>query len=290
MFGVKPPVYLTSNKNYHRKRKSYKYYDRFPSAYQNPQDYDLRLILVRHAERVDTTLGEQWYEKVFGSAPSATTRVYQNPVLPQGLPRRLNTLLYVFDPPITRTGQRNSYYKGRELAGAGILVDSCYSSPACRSVLSANGILQGMNRTQVPIRIEPYLFEPMSWNLPLQELGDISPFMSSGDWIQNGYNVDRRYRRLNDYLNPLETEQDFLKRSQSLFQSIERHHGGRRSNVLLVGHAATPIIYSIIALRQQFDADSFGKQCAYIPFLHTVILERNARNRTWYIRPIMSFV
>jgi broad specificity phosphatase PhoE len=298
MFVVKPPVYLNGNKNYHKKKKYHKYYDRFHAPYQNPQDYDLRLIIIRHAERVDTILGDQWYEQVFGNGPSAITQMYQHPLLPQRLPRRLNTLLYVFDPPITRTGQRNCVYKGRELANMGASVDSCYSSPACRSILSASAILQGMNRSQIPIRLEPYLFEPMNWNTPLQELGDVSPFMSTGDWIQNGYNMDRRYRRLNDYLNPLENEQDFLKRSQIFFQSIERRHGsgasligrGRRSTVLIVGHAATPLIYSTIALRQPFDVDSFGKQCAHIPFLHTIILERNATNRTWHMRPIMSLV
>jgi len=302
MFVVKPPVYLNGNTNYHKKKKYYKKYDRFHAPYNNVQDYDLRLIILRHAERIDTILGEQWYDQVFGGIPSATTQMYQHSLLPQRLPHRLNTLLYVFDPPITRTGQRNSFNKGRELASMGAAVDYCYSSPACRSILTASAILQGMNRSQVPIRLEPYLFEPMSWNTPLQALGDISPFMSTGDWIYNGYNMDRRYRRLNDYLNPLENEQDFLKRSQVLFQSIERRHGGiappighgymngRRSTVLMVGHAATPLIFSNIALQQPFDADAFGQQCAYIPFLHTIVLERNATNRIWYIRPIMSFV
>jgi len=304
MFVTKPPVYLNDDKNFLKKKKKKKFFRRYDKVYRpqnNEQNYDLRVIILRHAERVDLVLGESWYEQVFGGVPSAPTQSYLNPILPQRLPQRLNTLLYVFDPPITRGGEQRSFIKGQELSRLGS-IDYCYSSPACRSVLTANAILQGMNRTNVPIRIEPYLFEPLSWNTPLQVLGNTSPFMSTGDWFQAGYNVDRRYRRLNEYLNPLETENDFYMRSQYFFQSIERHHGGvvpsvgrgyaqgRHSTVLLVGHAATPLIFSNIALRQPFNAEVFGQQCASIPFLHTLVLERNAVNRIWYIRPIMSFV
>jgi broad specificity phosphatase PhoE len=299
MFVVKPPVYLHDKRNYHKKKKYLKKYDGIYSSYSNNgQNFDLRLIILRHAERIDSILGEKWYDQVFGGVPSASTQSYSNPILPQRLPYRLNTLLYVFDPPITRLGEQKSFSKGQQLASMGTTVDYCYSSPASRSVLTANSVLQGMSRNSVPIRIEPYLFEPMNWNAPLQALGDISPFMSTGDWMQNGYNVDRRYRRLNDYVNPFETENDFYKRSQGLFKSIERRHGGvappigrgRRSTVLIVGHAATPLIFSTIAQRQPFNAELFGQQCAHIPFLHTTVLERDATSRIWYIRPIMSFV
>jgi broad specificity phosphatase PhoE len=298
MFVVKPPVYLHGNKNYHKKKKYFKKYDQIYSPQNYGSNYDLRLIIIRHAERVDIVLGDNWYQQVFGGVPSAPAQMYQNPILPRRLPRRSNTLLYVFDPPITRSGEQKSLIKGQTLSQMGTTVDYCYSSPACRSVITSNAILQGMNRSYVPIRVEPYLFEPMSWNTPLQMLGDVSPFMSTGDWLQAGFNVDRRYRRLNDYLNPVETENDFYNRSQVFFQSIERYHGGsarqkgygRRSNVLIVGHAATPLIFSNIAQQQPFDAEAFGQQCAHIPYLHTTILERDATSRIWSVRPIMSFV
>jgi len=302
MFAFKPPVYLNGNKNYHKKKKYFKRYDKLYSPQNIGQNYDLRLIILRHAERIDLVLGENWYDQVFGGVPSASSQSYRNPVLPQRLPHRLNTLLYVFDPPITRSGEQKAFSKGQQLSSMVTTIDSCYSSPASRSIITANAILKGMNRSSVPIRIEPYLFEPMNWNIPLQALGDISPFMSTGDWLQAGYNIDRRYRRLNDYLNPSETENDFLMRSQIFLQSIERLHGGvapptgrgyargRRSTVLIVGHAATPVIFSSIAQRQPFDAEAFGQQCSSIPFLHTIVLERDAISRIWYIRPIMSFV
>ncbi|CAF1015447.1 unnamed protein product [Adineta steineri] len=301
MFILQPPVYLDDNNFYHKKKKFFRRFDK--RAHNHGPTYDLRLIILRHAERVDLVLGESWYDYVFGGVPSAPPQSYLHPLLPQALPQRLNTLLYVFDPPITRLGESKSYSRGQELSRLGVSsIDHCYSSPACRSVLTASAVLDGISRNSVPIRLEPYLFEPLSWNQPLQMLDTVSPFMSTREWMMAGYNIDRNYQRLNNYLNPMETEIDFYMRSQYVFQSIERRHGGvappigraskraRHSTVLIVGHAATPLIFQHIALQQPFNSEVFGQQCGTIPFLHTVVLERNAINRMWYMRPIMSFV
>jgi broad specificity phosphatase PhoE len=297
MFGVKSLAYHPDNKNYHRKKKRFfKRYTKFQHPHQNIPNYDLRLIILRHAERVDLALGPQWYDQVFGGVPSASPQSYQNPILPQRLPHRANTLLYVFDPPITRTGEQESVRRGQQLSRLGVNVDYCYSSPASRSVLTANGVLRGMNKSQVSICLEPYLFEPMNWNTQLQMLGDMSPFMSTGDWANSGYNINRRYPRLDDYLNPSETETDYYTRSQYVFNSLEDRHsynrqqfGNRRrpTTILIVGHAGTPIIFPTVALQQTFNAQVFGEQCGHIPFLHTVVLERNAANHKWYTRPIV---
>jgi broad specificity phosphatase PhoE len=302
MFVVKPAIVLNDNKDQYKKKKYIQKYDKINPVYKTAHNYDLRLIIVRHAERVDQTLGKNWYDKVFGGVPSAPTRSYRHPSLPIKLPVRSNTLLYVFDPPITRVGEQQSFQKGQQLNRVGANIDYCYSSPASRSIITANAILKGMNRSHIPIRPEPYLFEPMNWNTPLRMLGNISPFMSAGDWIQTGYNVDRRYQRLNDYLNAYETENDYYNRSQTFFQSIERRHGGlspavahgyaprRRTTVLIVGHASSSEIFSTIALRQPFDAKIFGEQCAKVPYLHSVVLERDAISHIWYIRPVMYFL
>ena len=301
MFTVKPRGYFNRNRTYRKKGKFHHRYDR---EYVDPnygENYDLRLIILRHAERVDSILGDNWYNQVFGGVSSAHAQMYRHPILPKGLPHRAKTQLYMSDPPITRTGQRNALYRGRELASQGLTVDSCYASPACRSVISASAVLQGMHRNDVPIRIENSLFEPMSWNTPLQELRGMSPFMSTSEWINNGYNIDRRYRRLIDNLNPFEDEYEFRARSEVFLESIERRHDGMRmplfdrrrrrpSTILIVGHAASPLIYTNIALQEPFDAQAFGKQCGSISFLHTTILERDATNRTWYTRSNTPFV
>jgi len=290
-----------TQKTFYKRRKFPKKSDRYYYKQQQQQQYpyhgqhvDLRLIVLRHAERIDVLLGENWYDRIFGSSLPVPPQSYHHHLLPYRLPTRINTLLYVFDPPITRSGQQKSVSRGYQLANSGLYSNYCYSSPACRSVLTASGVLQGMNRAQVPIRIEPSLFEPMNWNTPLQELkNNYEPFMSTGEWTQHGYNIDRRYRPLQHYLNPFETEYDYFDRSQRFFQSIvqqhDRHHG-RVSNVVVVGHAASPIIFEIIAQRQPFNAEQFGQQCAYISYLHATVLERNAMTRTWSIQRLPSIV
>ena len=300
MYAGKPYQPFAGNRDLPRRKKVVHRYDRLfdPRQKQPAIDYDLRLIILRHGERVDTTLGENWYEQVFGGVPSAPVQSYSHPKLPRRLPHRPNTYLYMFDPPITRAGEQMAFTRGQQLARLGGQVDYCYSSPASRCILTANGLLHGLDRSQVPIRTEPYLFEPLNWNEALRMLKDTPPFMSTHEWAQAGYNIDRRYRSMDDYLNPYETENDYFQRSQLLFQTIERRHGGtaapighgyahgRRTTVLLVGHAASPIIFPTIASRQPFDAQVFGAQCGRISFLQTVILEREAISRQWNIRPI----
>ncbi|CAF1034244.1 unnamed protein product [Rotaria sp. Silwood1] len=296
MLAVKHPVYYNDDRIYCNRHKFLTINDQDSFSQNAMQHYDLRLIIVRHAERIDVELGDNWYDQVFGGVPSASPRNYLHPLLPRRLPHRSNTLLYVFDPPATRIGEQKSFIKGQQLSRVGLSVDHCYSSPACRSVITANAILHGMNRSNTSIRLEPYLFEPMCWNTPLQELGMIPPFMSTTEWKKAGYNIDRHYRRINDYINPYETEEDFWLRSKIFFDKLEQRHSSktqkfgfgrgssRRSNILIVGHAATPLILSNIALEQPFDPILFGQQCGQIPYLHTMILERNAKTRLWKVR------
>ena len=303
MFTIKPTVYLNDDKDQHKKKEQHiKKHDKINPIYPTRHNYDLRVIIVRHAERVDQTLGPDWYNKVFGGVPSAPTQSYKHPSLPKRLPPRSNTLLYVFDPPITRTGEQQSFQKGQQLTRVGATINYCYSSPASRSMITADAILKGMNRNHIPIRPEPYLFEPMNWNSALRLLDGMHPFMSTGDWKRTGYNVDQNYPRLDNYLNLYENENDYYNRSQTFFQSIEQRHGGispavahgyaprRRTTVLIVGHASSPEIFSTIALRQPFDTKIFGEQCTKVPYLHTVVLERDANNHIWYLRPVMPFL
>ncbi|CAF1218676.1 unnamed protein product [Adineta ricciae] len=268
-------------------------------AYRAQYNYDLRLIILRHAERIDHVLGQDWYDQVFGGVPSAPPQAYRHPLLPQRLPPRSNTLLYVFDPPITRTGEQHATYKGQQLSRVGALADYCYSSPASRSIITANAVLKGMNRSHVPIRVEPYLFEPMNWNSALLLLEQMNPFMSSGDWRKTGYNIDQRYHRLNNYINTSENETGYYVRSRNVFDVIERHHGDisprvhygqsprRRTTILIVGHASSTEMFSTIALRQPFDAKELVDQSAKVSYLHAVVLERDAYSHMWYVRPFL---
>jgi broad specificity phosphatase PhoE len=308
MFAARVPTAEGNNeKSSWLKRKLLKRYNHVNPDYRVPPNvdqrtqynYDLRLIILRHAERVDQALGQDWYDQVFGGAPSAPPQAYKHPSLPQKLPPRANTLLYVFDPPITRAGEQQSVYKGQQLGRVGAFADYCYSSPASRSVITANAILKGMNRSHVPIRLEPYLFEPMNWNSALSLLGQMNPFMSSTDWRTTGYNIDMRYHRLNNYINTNENETGYYTRTRNVFDAIERHHGDsngraqhgqtpkRRTTILIVGHASSTEMFSTIALRQPFDTKELVDQSAKVPYLHTAVLERDAYTRAWYLRSVL---
>jgi hypothetical protein len=123
------------------------------------------------------------------------------------------------------------------------------------------------------------------------------PFMSRGDWAQAGYNVDRLYQRLSNELNPNETEADYFDRSKLVFDSIERRYSERlppvpvgavprrRITILVVGHSTSTEIFSTVALRQRFDTKAFNEQHAKVPYLHAVVIERDAIHRVWCIRP-----
>ena len=295
----KPPFVANDNKDHSKAKKITQKCNPIKPVQEVNDNYDLRLIILRHAERIDHVLGCNWYEKVFKGVPSASVQAYNHPVLPERLPYRLNTSLYLRDPPITRTGEQQAFTRGQLLSRAGITVDYCYSSPASRSILTANAILNGMNCAKVPIRLEPYLFEPINWNFPLLILDKTYPFMPKGNWKQRGYNIDQNYQHLGTYLNILETEVNYYDRSRDFFQVIEHRHvpqinhkyfPKRRTTVLIVGHASSPEMFSTIALRQPFHIEIFGERSARVPYLHTVVLERDAINRIWRFRPVMYFV
>ena len=286
-------MYLLDDRNYHGRKKFFRKYDKAYGPYNNVSNYDLRLIILRHAERIDTSLGHNWYDQVFGGAAQASTQNYLHRDLPRRLPKRSRTFLYIVDPPISRLGENSSCKKGKALSRLRTPIDCCYSSPASRCILTANAILHGMRQKHVPIRIEPLLFEPMYQNEPLELLGNLSPFMSSMDWKNTGYNIDRSYKRLAEFLNLFETMEDYRQRSSKFLRSIERHFDdaiphldhryghGRRSTILISGHQATAQILQDIAFRQPLNVQLFEQQTATVPYLNTVILARDVATHKW---------
>ena len=102
----KPSVYLPDDRNYDRRKKFFRKYAKAYGPYNNVSNYDLRLIILRHAERIDASLGYNWYDKVFGGARQASTQNYLHRDLPRRLPKRSCTFLYIVDPPISRRGEK----------------------------------------------------------------------------------------------------------------------------------------------------------------------------------------
>ncbi len=111
-----------------------------------PSD-NLRIIITRHGERADLALGKQWASELRKNGG-------HDPRIPH-LTRRPNYRDWDSDPSLTVDGELQSASIGKKLLNLGYPIDYCYSSPAYRSVQTANKILESQGRKAVPISIEP---------------------------------------------------------------------------------------------------------------------------------------
>lgn len=129
-----------------------------------------------------------------------------------------------FDPPLTEIGLLQAKLHGEELFKNGIKIKQIYSSPALRSIQTADKILEGMNlKDTVPIRIETGLFEILSWQLYLPTK---YPFLNETILKDNGYNVDLEYSSIipREILNRNESLQDYYTRSYYMTKTIVDRH------------------------------------------------------------------
>jgi len=69
------------------------------------------------------------------------------------LPTRSYLHHYVIDVPLTNRGRMHAFKTGKSLLANGYQADICYTSPSLRCVQSADGILNGMGRKQVPMKL-----------------------------------------------------------------------------------------------------------------------------------------
>jgi hypothetical protein len=178
-------------------------------------------MIVRHAERVDSYYGLNWVENAF-TFNGIYCRFDYN--MPKDLIARENPYDFEFDPPLTENGLNQARLHGEELARLGIKITHCYSSPALRSIQTADKILEGMNlKDKVPIRIEIGLFELLSWQsyLPCRY-----PFIDKLTLRAYGYNIDLNYEPVLNYenLKPDESINDYYFRSHYVTKVITDAH------------------------------------------------------------------
>lgn len=179
-----------------------------------------RIYVVRHGERVDSTFGINWLDIAFDNN-GKYRRININ--LPRVIPCRRNPKDFLFDPPLTEVGLVHSHLIGEELDACGIIIQHCYSSPALRCIQTASKILEGMNKRDIPIRIEPCLFEFLKWHpsMPLK-----SPFMDGEELSNNGFHIDTQYKTVYP-LTSLRKDEDegmYYTRSHTVMQQIIRNH------------------------------------------------------------------
>jgi hypothetical protein len=106
-------------------------------------DAPLRFIIIRHGERVDVMYGGGWTQRAFNQAG----QYYPfDANMPPSLPHRANWVDFDVDTPLTAKGLSQSWNVGNVLARFNLPVTACYSSPAFRSIQTADRILEGMGR------------------------------------------------------------------------------------------------------------------------------------------------
>ncbi len=64
----------------------------------------------------------------------------------------------MIDVPLTNRGRLHAFKTGKSLLLNGYAVDICYTSPSLRCVQSADGILTGMGRKNVPMQLVCCIF------------------------------------------------------------------------------------------------------------------------------------
>ena len=166
-----------------------------------------RLFILRHAERVDVTFGNQWIQLSFDPDGYYHRR---NLNMPKEVPQRKGGPNdFLKDTPVTEVGLFQARLTGEGMRDQGIRISHVFSSPALRCIQTAHAILQGLGEPGVKIRIENGLFEWLAWCQ-----GVFPTFMSPNDLMKNGFQVDPSYLSqvtLND-LKPKETHLEFYKR------------------------------------------------------------------------------
>jgi broad specificity phosphatase PhoE len=193
-----------------------------------------KLLVVRHAERVDSTFGAGWLDQVFDKTTGIYRRINLN--LPKKMVTRRDLKDFLFDPPLTELGLHECKMVGEELRAQGIEIHHIYASPALRCVQTADKILEGLQlRDEISIRIEPCLFEFLKWYpvVPVKW-----PFLDLDELTKNGYNVDKSYKPFYpiESLRKDEDELMYYTRSHFIATSILKNHQNDGGNLLLVGH------------------------------------------------------
>jgi hypothetical protein len=135
-------------------------------------DAPLRFIIIRHGERVDVMYGGGWTQRAFNAAGQYYPFDSNMPAM---LPHRVNWIDYDVDTPLTSKGLSQSWNVGNVLLRYNLPVTACYSSPAFRSIQTADRILEGMGRkgehTVLTLFVRLFIFRIRSFRTSCTSIG-----------------------------------------------------------------------------------------------------------------------
>ncbi|KAI0981254.1 hypothetical protein GJ496_002685 [Pomphorhynchus laevis] len=254
---------------------------------------DIRLVIVRHGERIDTKYGNKWYQNshTWGD-------IYAWPQ------KRLNIDDYILDPPITKIGARKASEVGKILRNSNnFTFDFCFSSPALRCVQTIKCILHGYSAfsNKPHVYICKDLYECYGWmGGPL-----VNPnFLTENEWKAAGLPSSAFHSTPNfpgmEYIskafskiikNPSvnaptnEDELSYYKRSARQineiisFVDLSPKRSESTINCLILGHAPTAEVLTSHLLNIKPNINVLNYMSNHVNFLCMVIAER--RNGIW---------
>ncbi|CAF3476544.1 unnamed protein product [Rotaria socialis] len=237
----------------------------------------LRLIFMRHSERANQALGADWFSKAFRTN---TYKAYdQN--LPISLPRRRFDEAYEFDTPLTVRGLKDARRTGRAMLNNNLTVDVCLSSVALRCIQTCERVLSGMNRReQIPIRVEPGLFECPHLNQKV-----VDSFMTKTELLENGYHIKVEYKPLVQKIYAPESLDEYFHRCATVMRGIINRYGNHGGTVLIVTHAPGVLALTDAIKGIRTNQEEFYHTVATYPPLATYIAEYDGANWRYSEQP-----
>ncbi|CAH8493823.1 unnamed protein product [Schistosoma turkestanicum] len=269
----------------------YRRLGKYTTTHHHNSNKSRQMYVMRHAERVDISFGHGWITQCFDQKG-----VYRrfNLNLPPWLPSRTDCFEYILDSPITQIGLFVSAETGRALADAGVYFTACYSSPAFRCVQTACELLRAMGRSDLPIRIEPHLFEWYGWYVGVGGGGGGSvggggnvnclPKMMSVQQLKlAGYNVDVNYKPLsafNDH-DKYESIQGYCDRTAVLIKRLLNVHKSKDTCLLIVAHASSldACTRHLVChgFRHSLSNEEFQHRTSIVPYCGLLLAQENRR-------------
>ncbi|XP_076367103.1 ecdysteroid-phosphate phosphatase-like isoform X2 [Tachypleus tridentatus] len=210
--------------------KSKKEMSRVPIKKEGPR----QLFIIRHAERVDFTFGA-WIPACFDSSGNYIQKDLNMPI---SVPARSGgSHEFLKDCPLTHIGLYQATLTGEALRDVGVNFVFAYSSPSLRCVQTCTNILRALGQDDIPIRIEPGLFEWLAW------YQDSMPaWMTPQELFEYGFNIDLHYNPLittAELWEKKESSEQYYIRSFYITQTLLKRGSRNNGNILFTGHAAT---------------------------------------------------
>jgi len=240
-----------------------------------------RIVIVRHAERMDFTYSDDWLNFCF---PDGKTYKKHHANMPETVPLREGApMSFYLDCPLTLEGENMGRKTGEGFKGHGLLREGfeVYVSPSLRSIQTAHHIAKGMD-VDFPMRVEPCLFEWMWWvrNHPPR-------WMALEELKANDFKVDDEYEPYLQAheLNIHEDHAGVYERSHGFIQQLLSKTD---KDILLVGHGLTLDVFTRQLSTQQVSRENldFRRWLGRIPYCATSLVEQDEESGHWKRKPL----